>query len=161
MPGIGIRKQFPQFQLLAANWWVLAGWLSVIVIARGQHRRVNVSVFSKALIRMVAAALVGATGCNSAAAATPVVVVMIPVFVQLANRLKISASKFLIPLSYAAILGGTALLFRVLMGVLFGGLEEQVSDPGFLLHAAAIVPMLGIWLICRRGQRSEPGNPLN
>ena len=33
------------------------------------------SVFSKALIRMVAAALVGATGWNSAAAATPVVVV--------------------------------------------------------------------------------------
>jgi serine/threonine-protein kinase len=54
----------------------------------------------------------------------------------------------------AAILGGTALLFRVLMGVLFGGLEEQVTDPGFLIHAAAIVPMLGIWLICRRGQYS-------
>ena len=54
----------------------------------------------------------------------------------------------------AAILGGTALLFRVLMGVLFGGLEELITDPGFLVHAAAIVPMLGIWLICRRGQYS-------
>ena len=53
-----------------------------------------------------------------------------------------------------AILGGTALLFRVLMGVLFGSLWEQVTDPGFLIHAAAIVPLLGVWLICRRGELS-------
>ena len=37
---------------------------------------------------------------------TPVVVVMIPVFVQLARSLNIAASKLLIPLSYAAVLGG-------------------------------------------------------
>ncbi len=54
----------------------------------------------------------------------------------------------------SAILGGTALLFRVLMGVLFGFLAEQVTDPGFLIHAAAIVPLLGVWLICRRGDLS-------
>ena len=54
----------------------------------------------------------------------------------------------------AAMLGGTALLFRVVMGVLFGVLKEQVTDPGFLLHAAAILPLLGVWLICRRGDYS-------
>ena len=54
----------------------------------------------------------------------------------------------------AAILGGTALLFRVVMGVLFGFLKEQVTDPGFLIHAAAIIPLLGIWWICRRGDYS-------
>jgi tRNA A-37 threonylcarbamoyl transferase component Bud32 len=54
----------------------------------------------------------------------------------------------------AAILGGTALLFRVVMGVLFGFLEEQITDPGFLIHAAAIIPLLGIWWICRRGDYS-------
>ena len=36
---------------------------------------------------------------------TPVVVVMIPVFVQLARKLGLAASKMLIPLSYAAISG--------------------------------------------------------
>ena len=41
---------------------------------------------------------------------TPVVVVMIPVFVQLAKTMGMSASKLLIPLSYAAILGGTLTL---------------------------------------------------
>jgi serine/threonine-protein kinase len=54
----------------------------------------------------------------------------------------------------SAILGGTALLFRVIMGVLFGFLEEQLTDPGFLIHAAGILPMLGVWLICRRGSLS-------
>ncbi len=53
-----------------------------------------------------------------------------------------------------AILGGTALAFRLVLGVLFGVLEEQVSNPGFLIHAAGIVPLLLVWLICRRGNLS-------
>ncbi len=53
-----------------------------------------------------------------------------------------------------AILGGTALAFRVVLGVLFGVLEEQVSQPGFIIHAVAVVPLLAVWLICRRGHLS-------
>ena len=53
-----------------------------------------------------------------------------------------------------ASLGGTALLFRIIMGVLFGFLHEQVTDPGFLIHAAGILPLLGVWAICRRGKLS-------
>jgi len=49
-----------------------------------------------------------------------------------------------------AMLGGTALLFRIIMGVLFGFFEEQIRDPSFLIHAAAILPLVGVWLICRR-----------
>ena len=45
---------------------------------------------------------------------TPVIVVMIPVFVQLAKTLEMPASKLLIPLSYAAILGGTLTLIASL-----------------------------------------------
>ena len=45
---------------------------------------------------------------------TPVVVVMIPVFVQLAKTLEMRASKLLIPLSYAAILSGTLTLIASL-----------------------------------------------
>lgn len=51
----------------------------------------------------------------------------------------------------AMILGATALGFRVVMGLLFGYLEAEVVKPSFLLHALSIVPLLGIWLICRRG----------
>jgi len=45
---------------------------------------------------------------------TPVIVVMIPVFVQLAKTLEMPASKLLIPLYYAAILGGTLTLIASL-----------------------------------------------
>jgi serine/threonine-protein kinase len=53
-----------------------------------------------------------------------------------------------------AILGGTALLFRVIMGVLFGSLGEMIREPSFLIHATAILPLVGVWLICRRGELS-------
>ena len=52
------------------------------------------------------------------------------------------------------VLGTTALGFRVVLGLLFATLREQVVQPSFLLHAAAIVPLLLVWAICRRGQLS-------
>ena len=53
-----------------------------------------------------------------------------------------------------AVLGGTALLFRVVMGVLFGFLAKELIDPSFLIHAAAILPLIGVWLVCRRGEQT-------
>lgn len=53
-----------------------------------------------------------------------------------------------------AVLGGTALVFRMIMGVLFGFLGEQLREPSFQIHAAAVLPLLGVWLVCRRGKLS-------
>lgn len=53
-----------------------------------------------------------------------------------------------------AILGGTALGFRLIVGLLFGLLDETLTNPGFWIHAAAILPMIGVWLVARRGQYS-------
>ncbi len=50
------------------------------------------------------------------------------------------------------LLGATALLFRVIMGLLFGFLEEELRNPSFILHALSTLPLLAIWLICRRGE---------
>jgi di/tricarboxylate transporter len=90
---------------------------------------------------------------------TPVVVILTPVAVLLARTMKISPSRLLIPLSYAAIFGGTTTLIGTSTNLLIAGLVNEsgmppitmfeITLPGVImgLVGVAYLAIFGRWLL--------------
>lgn len=103
----------------------------VVALARGSPRRF--------LVVLVIFAGAASGFINN----TPVVAILIPLVVTVAARLHKSPSKFLIPLSYAAMLGGTLTLIGTSTNLLASGLSERLGYGAFSMFLFAKV---GIWV---------------
>ncbi|SFC39508.1 SLC13 family permease [Tropicimonas isoalkanivorans] len=77
---------------------------------------------------------------------TPVVVVMIPVVVQIARTIGQPASKMLIPLSYAAIMGGTLTLIGTSTNLLVDGVARANGmEPFGIVEVTPLAIVVVIW----------------
>lgn len=65
---------------------------------------------------------------------TPVVIIVAPIIKNWANKVKVSASKFLIPLSYATILGGMCSLIGSSTNLVVHGMMLEAGYRGFTMY---------------------------
>lgn len=93
-----------------------AGWSYVIVV----------------LLLVVVVATISAFVNN-----TPVVVVFLPVVLNLARKMQLSPSKLLIPLSYAAVLGGTCTLIGTSTNLIVNSISTARGQPPMSLFELA------------------------
>ena len=88
--------------------------------------------------------IIGVAAVSAFVNNTPVVIVLMPVVLSLSRDMGVSASKLLIPLSYASIFGGTCTLLGTSTNLLASGiLRDSGHDPIGMFELAAVgLPIL-------------------
>lgn len=91
---------------------------------------------------------------------TPVVVILTPVAIRLCQHLKIAPSKMLIPLSYAAIFGGSCTLIGTSTNLLVDGVAQNLGQPAFGMFEIApfgmVMAAVGIGYLLLAADRLLP-----
>ncbi len=116
--------------------------LSAALVKCGAIDRVAAMIESVAGFHYFTIILLIALGVGATSAFvnnTPIVVVFVPVILNLARKMKLPASKFLIPLSYAAILGGTCTLLGTSTNLLVSGIVRDRGLPQITMFELAWV----------------------
>ncbi len=98
----------------------------ILQLARGSGR------MAMRVMVVFASALSGF--CNN----TPIVVVFIPMLQSLADKVQVSSSKIMIPLSYAAILGGMTTLIGSSTNLLVSTSLESIGEPPFSMFSFVV-----------------------
>jgi len=103
---------------------------------------------------------------------TAVVVILLPIVIELSQRLKISEKKLLIPLSYISILAGTCTLIGTSTNLLVAGVAQEnglapfgifeITPIGLVTFASGLAMLLGLgWLLLPRSKSDVARPPLD
>ena len=152
MLGLGLLPYEDALQVLSnpAPWTIAAMFIIMGALVRtgaleaftGQADRIAQTNPALAIVLLMTFVVLSSAIVSN----TPVVVVMIPVFNQLAKTMGIASSKMLIPLSYAAILGGTLTLIGTSTNLLVDGVARAQGLAGFTIFE--VTPLGIILVIC-------------
>ena len=166
---LGIERLFSGFASPA-----LIAVVSLLIVGQGLVQTGALEAISRIVFRVgrigpvppIGLVLIIALTVSAVLNNTPVVVMLIPIVVALADRIGESAARVLMPLSYAAILGGMTTLIGSSTNLLVSGSAVQAGEAGlsffdFTIPGAilAAIGLVYVYLVVPRllGRRETTG----